>query len=261
MNEIASIDQTTQAFQADAASRPGTESTALALVEARGVSRTFGVGDQQITALHPATLQVRGGDRIALLGASGSGKSTLLHLLGGLDTPSSGALSWPALGDAASLRPGQVAFVFQAQSLMPPLSAQENVALPLILGGQDYHSAMAEGLRWLERLELASLAAQLPEELSGGQAQRVAVARALVTRPRLVLADEPTGQLDSVTAAHLLDVLLSALEPGAALVMATHDRTVASRLDRVWQMADGRLRSTSTRASPVQNSADQRGTA
>lgn len=250
MNEVI------QTVQADSASRPASTTADLDLVEARGVSRTFQVGGQQITALHPVTLQVGAGDRIALLGASGSGKSTLLHLLGGLDTPNSGALSWPALGEAASLRPGQVAFVFQAQSLMPPLSAQENVALPLILAGQDYHSAMHEALRWLERLELAALAAQLPEELSGGQAQRVAVARALVTRPRLVLADEPTGQLDSVTAAHLLDVLLSALAPGAALVMATHDRTVASRLDRVWQMADGRLLSTSTRAGSV-----QRGTA
>lgn len=250
MNEVI------QTFQADAVNHLASTTLDLALVEARGVSRTFQVGGQQITALHPATLQVRAGDRIALLGASGSGKSTLLHLLGGLDTPSSGAISWPALGGADSLRPGQVAFVFQAQSLMPPLSAQENVALPLILAGQEYHAAMAEGLRWLERLELAPLAAQLPEELSGGQAQRVAVARALVTRPRLVLADEPTGQLDSVTAAHLLDVLLSALEPGAALVMATHDRTVASRLDSVWQMADGRLLSTSTRTGSV-----QRGTA
>ncbi len=246
MNEVL------QTFQADAVNHSASTTLDLALVEARAVSRTFKVGGQQISALHPATLQVRAGDRIALLGASGSGKSTLLHLLGGLDTPSSGNLSWPALGEASSLRPGQVAFVFQAQSLMPPLSAQENVALPLILAGQEYHAAMAEALRWLERLELVSLAAQLPEELSGGQAQRVAVARALVTRPRLVLADEPTGQLDSVTAAHLLDVLLSALEPGAALVMATHDRAVASRLDSVWQMADGRLLSTSTRTESVQ---------
>ncbi|WP_019011804.1 ABC transporter ATP-binding protein [Deinococcus aquatilis] len=255
MNEV------TQTFQTDSVRHPASTTPDLALVEARGVSRTFQVGGQQITALHPVTLQVGAGDRTALLGASGSGKSTLLHLLGGLDTPSSGTISWPALGGAASLRPGQVAFVFQAQSLMPPLSAQENVALPLILAGQDYHSAMHEALCWLERLELTSLAPQLPEELSGGQAQRVAVARALITRPRLVLADEPTGQLDSVTAAHLLDVLLSAMEPGAALVMATHDRMVASRLDSVWQMADGQLISTSSRAASAQNSSVHRGTA
>ncbi|WP_309572464.1 ABC transporter ATP-binding protein [Deinococcus sp.] len=210
-----------------------------ALVSGQALTRDFQVGTQTVQALQGVSVQVRPGDRIALLGTSGSGKSTLLHLLGALDTPTSGTLSWPALGAAETLRPGKVSFVFQAQSLLPPLSALENVAMPLILDGQDTPSALREAQDWLERLDLGALAAQLPEELSGGQAQRVAVARALVTRPRLILADEPTGQLDSVTAQHLMDVLLSVMVPGAALVLATHDPAVAARLDDVWHLQGG----------------------
>ncbi|MBB5294004.1 MULTISPECIES: ABC transporter ATP-binding protein [Deinococcus] len=228
--------------QVDAATTP--------LAEARGVGRTFTVGGQEVTALRETTLQVRPGDRIALLGPSGSGKSTLLHLLGGLDTPTTGTVSWPALGEANTLRPGKVAFVFQAQSLMPPLTALENVALPLLLTGATPKAATGEARRALDTLELLPLAEQLPEELSGGQAQRVAVARALVTRPRLILADEPTGQLDSVTAGHLMDVLLSALEPSSALVMATHDEAVARRLDTLWRMEGGGLLSRATKEGP-----------
>ena len=208
-----------------------------AFVTAQGVSRSFG----NVTALKPANVSIFPGDRIALLGRSGSGKSTLLHLLGGLDTPSGGELSWPALGDIASLRPGKVAFVFQAQSLMPPLTALENVALPLLLLGSAPDAASKEAAAALETLELSSIAGQLPEELSGGQAQRVAVARALMTRPQLILADEPTGQLDSATAQHLMDVLLSALEPHSALVIATHDENVARRMNTVWRMENGVL--------------------
>jgi ABC-type lipoprotein export system ATPase subunit len=230
-----------------AASPQPVDAVALPLAEARGVSRTFTVGGQEVTALRETTLQVRPGDRTALIGPSGSGKSTLLHLLGGLDLPTTGTVSWPALGEASTLRPGKVAFVFQAQSLMPPLTALENVALPLLLAGATPQAATAEARRALEALELLPLAEQLPEELSGGQAQRVAVARALVTRPRLILADEPTGQLDSVTAGHLMDVLLAALEPGAALVLATHDEAVARRLDTLWRMEGGVLRSRASR--------------
>lgn len=213
----------------------------IALVDAQHLGRDFRLEGQTFTALQDVSVQVRPGARIALLGASGSGKSTLLHLLGALDTPTSGTVSWPALGRASALRPGPVAFVFQAQSLLPPLSALENVALPLILAGQAQGRALKEAQLWLERLELGALADQLPGELSGGQAQRVAVARALVSRPHLILADEPTGQLDSATAAHLMDVLLDALDPGCALVLATHDPVVARRLDTVWQMDGGRL--------------------
>ncbi|WP_420597303.1 ABC transporter ATP-binding protein [Deinococcus sp.] len=207
------------------------------LVSFENVRRDFGT----VAAIKGASAAIYPGDRIALLGSSGSGKSTLLHLLGGLDQPSGGAVEWPALGDPTQLRPGKVAFVFQAQSLMPPLTALENVALPLLLLGAAPEEAQQQAAAALETLELASIAGQLPEELSGGQAQRVAVARALMTRPQLILADEPTGQLDSATAQHLMDVLLAALGPDTALVLATHDLAVARRMQSVWRMENGVL--------------------
>jgi len=176
------------------------------------------------------------------VGRSGSGKSTLLHLLGGLETPTFGTLTWPALGAHETLRPTQVAFVFQMPSLLPALSVIENIELPLLLGQTDAATARSAATTALAQMDLAALADQLPEELSGGQAQRVAVARALAYRPRLILADEPTGQLDRPTAQHLFDVLLTALEgTDTALVIATHDSTVAERLDQVWQMHRGVL--------------------
>lgn len=212
------------------------------LVEARDVGRIYGTRASRVVALATATCAVRAGDRIALVGPSGSGKSTLLHLLGGLDAPTSGALTWPALGARDRLRPGKVAFVFQSPSLLPALTATENVALPLLLGGGDPREAYRDAGAILARLDLGDLADKLPEELSGGQAQRVALARALVCRPPLVLADEPTGQLDRATAMHVLDVLLAAIDGmGTALVIATHDMAVAARLPVRWRMEHGVL--------------------
>ena len=209
---------------------------------AQRANRVYQRGGATVVALQEATCTIAPGDRIALVGRSGSGKSTLLHLLGGLDTPTSGSVAWPALGARDTLRPTQVAFVFQMPSLLPPLTVIENVELPLLLGGIDPLAARAAAHDALERIDLASLADQLPEELSGGQAQRVAVARALAYRPKLILADEPTGQLDRPTAQHLFDVLLAALAGTAtALVVATHDRTVADRLAQAWQMRHGVL--------------------
>lgn len=214
------------------------EGASTTLVQAEGLGQRYG----QTVALAFASCVVQPGDRIALLGRSGSGKSTLLHLLGGLTPPTSGLICWPALGPAETLRPGKVSFVFQAQSLLAPLTALENVALPLLLLGVDRGQALQRSAVQLERLGLEAIRAQLPEELSGGQAQRVAVARALVTDPRLILADEPTGQLDSGNAQHLMDVLLEACErSGAALVVATHDAAIAGRLTQVWQMSSGVL--------------------
>lgn len=211
------------------------------LVEAIDVSRDFWLGGQRVQALRPASFRVLPGDRIALTGPSGSGKSTLLHLVADLDGPSGGRLSWPALGPSGGLRPAKIGVVFQTSSLLPMLDLAENVALPLLLDGRT-RDARAQALEVLDAVGLGALADKLPEELSGGQAQRVGLARALVARPRLVLADEPTGQLDHATAQHVFDVLLAALEGSdAALLVATHDPAIAARLRTVWRMDHGVL--------------------
>lgn len=213
-----------------------------ALVEAHALERTYWVGGRPVVALASATCTILPGDRIAVIGPSGGGKSTLLHLLGGLDTPTGGTVRWPGLGPGADRRPARVAFVFQMPSLLAPLTVVENVELPLLLERVSASEARAAALRALARLDLLPLVDALPEEISGGQAQRVAVARALACRPRLILADEPTGQLDRATAQHLLDALLASLEgTEAALVVATHDRSVAERMRTVWRLRRGIL--------------------
>jgi putative ABC transport system ATP-binding protein/lipoprotein-releasing system ATP-binding protein len=212
------------------------------LIRCDGAARTFGSGAAATVALQPTDLELFAGDRVALVGPSGSGKSTLLHLMAGLDDPTVGSVSWPAIGDRAALRPGPVAVVFQGPSLLPPLTVIENVALPLILDGTAEGPARAAAVRALERLELTELADKLPEEISGGQAQRVAAARALAGEPRLLLADEPTGQLDRANGAQVVTALCTAAHhTGAALVIATHDPTVAERLAERWEMHSGRL--------------------
>jgi putative ABC transport system ATP-binding protein/lipoprotein-releasing system ATP-binding protein len=212
------------------------------LVRCRGVARTYGAGPTATVALQPTDCEIRHDTRVALVGPSGSGKSTLLHLLAGLDGPTAGEVSWPALGSRAALRPGPVAVIFQGPSLLPPLSVLENVALPLVLGGASQRAATVHARSALARLELLELADKLPEEISGGQAQRVAVARALAGDPRLILADEPTGQLDRDSGAAVVEVLLAAAEHAeAALVVSTHDVTVADRLPERWSLHDGRL--------------------
>jgi putative ABC transport system ATP-binding protein/lipoprotein-releasing system ATP-binding protein len=214
------------------------------LVRCIAAARTYGAGDAATVALQPTDCEVREGDRLALIGESGSGKSTLIHLMAGLDEPTHGVVDWPALGDRAALRPGPVAIVFQGPSLLPPLSVAENVALPLVLGGTSNREARERARVALERLDLLELADKLPEEISGGQAQRVAVARGLAGSPRLILADEPTGQLDRHSAAAVVDVLLEAAEhSGAALVVCTHDLAVADRLPDRWEMRSGQLTS------------------
>ncbi|WP_407307052.1 ABC transporter ATP-binding protein [Desulfosporosinus sp. SB140] len=210
------------------------------LAEAQNVGKIYTRGEVQEIALVSATCSVKPGDRIALVGPSGSGKSTLLHLMGGLDQPTSGTISWPGLGTCETLRPQKICFIFQMQSLLPPLTVVENVELPLLLGHVEVTKARKTALETLNRMRLNNIANKLPEELSGGQAQRVAVARALACRPQLILADEPTGQLDHPTAQHLFDVLLDSLEGfDTALVVATHDQAIAERMKTTWQMHHG----------------------
>jgi len=213
------------------------------LAAATDVSRVFGDDDNRVVALQHATCKIVRGDRIALVGPSGSGKSTLLHLLAGLDEPTTGTISWPALGDESELRPTKVSFVFQAESLLAPLTVVENIEVPCLLGGSSADAARNDAIRLLADLDLNALAEKLPEEISGGQAQRAAVARSLVTRPALILADEPTGQLDHATARHLLDLFERRLEgTDAALVIATHDSSVAKRMKTQWTMEHGILK-------------------
>lgn len=212
------------------------------LARADAVARRHTVGGRTIESVRPLSCSIINADRIALVGPSGSGKSSLLHLLAGLDDPTEGEVSWPGIGARRELRPGPVAVVFQAPSLVPSLTALENVALVALLAGATPDDARSQALQTLHTLGIEVLADRLPEELSAGQAQRVAVARCLLGRPRLILADEPTGQLDSVAAAQVADALIHAADQaGAALLIATHDPAIADRLAQRWTMQDGRL--------------------
>ena len=219
------------------------------LVVCADAARTFGSGRSAVVAVHGTTAQVSPRARIAIAGPSGSGKSTLLHLMAGLERPTRGQVTWPSFSSDPGERAKDIGVVFQSPSLVPALDVAENTGLPLILAGvgeQECRERVAEAL---ELVGVSDLAAKLPEEISGGQAQRVAVARVLAQRPRLVLADEPTGQLDHATGQHLIDVLLAAtVAIGAALVVTTHDRTVLERLDTHWAMHEGRLRTAANQA-------------
>jgi putative ABC transport system ATP-binding protein len=222
------------------------------LVHCDGVTRVYGQRDGGFTALRATTCRVRPTERIALTGPSGSGKSTLLHLLSGLDRPSTGRVSWPGLGGDPSEHPGLIGVVFQGPSLLPPLDVAENVALPLILAGVPQTEARQRALAALEQTDTSELAGQLPEELSGGQAQRVAVARVLAMRPKLILADEPTGQLDAAHREQIVAVLLEvAGQLGAGLVVSTHDPLVARHLDQEWRLRDGCLVNPDRDTGPV----------
>jgi ABC-type lipoprotein export system ATPase subunit len=211
------------------------------LVSCQDVSRTYGSGPNAVVAVHGASCEIWPGDRIAVVGSSGSGKSTLLHLLAGLEPVTTGSVTWPAQ-PAGTV--GTVGVVFQGPSLIPALDVTENVALPLVLAGTEERDATARAVAALDLLGVGDLGAKLPEELSGGQAQRVAVARVLAARPRLILADEPTGQLDRVSATHVVQVLIAAAdELGAALLISTHDPVIASRMTQQWPMRSGRVSS------------------
>ena len=209
-----------------------------AIAVCTSVSRSFG----PVHAVREVSCQLMPSDRVAIIGPSGSGKSTLLHLIAGIDVPTSGVVVWPALGARDQLRPSAVGVIFQAPSLLPALTVLENVTLPLLLGGVPDALAVESAHAALAELDLQDLAAKLPQDLSGGQAQRVAVARVLGGMPRLVIADEPTGQLDHETGSHVLDVLETAVQTlHATLVVSTHDHRVADRMPTRWAMRDGRL--------------------
>lgn len=211
------------------------------LVETHALTKTYDLAEGAVTVLSGVDCHVGARDRIALIGPSGSGKSTLLHILAGLVAPSQGQVLWPALGSQDQLMPRQVQTAFQVQSLFPALNVRDNIALPSLLAGEDAAPDLTpEAL--LERFGLSELAPKLPEELSGGQAQRIAMLRALSVAPRLILADEPTGQLDSKTAQDFLTEVIAVADAiGAALVIATHDPAIAARMDRNWSIDHGTL--------------------
>jgi putative ABC transport system ATP-binding protein len=211
------------------------------VVECTDVSRTFGSGPTAVHALRDVNCRIPSSARIALTGPSGSGKSTLLHIIAGIDSPTQGTVQWPALDNRFG-HPSGVGVVFQGPSLLPSFDVAENVELPMLFAGQDGDTATQSALAALDLVGMRESAAKLPDELSGGQSQRVAIARVVAARPTLILADEPTGQLDHVNADRVITVLLdTAASIGAALLISTHDPAVAARLDVQWAMRDGQL--------------------
>jgi ABC-type lipoprotein export system ATPase subunit len=223
-----------------------TDTGTTSLVRARGLRKEYGKGEGLVRAVDSVDLDVAAGETVAVMGPSGCGKSTLLHLLGGLDRPSGGELrlagqridqmSEKAL---ARLRRDTIGFVFQAFHLMEELTAAENVEVPALLAGRPARAARQRATELLDRVGLASRAGFLPSKLSGGQRQRVAIARALVNEPLVVLADEPTGNLDSAATLDVLRLFETLHESGQTLVIVTHDSRIAATADRLISMRDG----------------------
>jgi lipoprotein-releasing system ATP-binding protein len=219
------------------------------VLRGQDLAKDFVQGDVKIHVLRAASISVRAGERIAIVGASGSGKTTLLQLLGGLDLPTSGTVeiagsAMNRLNDAERgfLRNRAVGFVYQFHHLLPEFTALENVAMPLLVRRMNPRAAGERARALLTRVGLAERLSHRPSQLSGGERQRAAVARALVTRPMLVLADEPTGNLDGTNAAQVFELMLELnRELGTSLVIVTHDERLAARLDRVLVLADGML--------------------
>jgi len=220
----------------------------MSLLEMHRVSKTFGEGPSEVHALNGVDLSVDAGGLVAVMGPSGSGKSTLLTIAGSLEAPTTGevlvdgrSLSSMSHNDKARLRRRSVGYVFQDFNLLPGLTAAENDLLPLELDGMGPKRARQVGMAALDELGLAERAAHYPDELSGGERQRVAIARAVVGQRHLVLADEPSGALDSKNGEAVMQMILSACRRGAAAVVVTHDAQLASWADRVVLLRDGRL--------------------
>ena len=217
------------------------------MMELADVTKTYQQGSRTVHAVRGVSLAVTAGEFVSIMGPSGSGKSTILHLLGALDTPSTGDVLFQGQNlrqmsdrQRSLLRRTRIGFVFQFFNLIPTLRADENVALPLLLGGRRRAAALTQAAGALDRVGMSHRADHFPEQMSGGEMQRVAIARAIVTEPEAIMCDEPTGNLDSKTSLEILDLLRKLPEPGKrALVMVTHDRRAAEYGDRLVHIQDG----------------------
>jgi putative ABC transport system ATP-binding protein len=220
----------------------------MSVLEVRGVSKMYGQGPTEVQALRDISLSVAAGVLVAVMGASGSGKSSLLAIAGGLEDPTGGEVTVGGVGlrtmarnDKARLRRRSIGFVFQDYNLLPGLTALENVSLPLELDGVPAKKARSAGMRTLGDLGLDGRASHFPDQLSGGERQRVAIARAVVGERQLLLADEPSGALDSTNGEAVMRLILAACRRGVAAVVVTHDAQLASWADRVVFLRDGRI--------------------
>ena len=221
----------------------------MPILEATGITKTIDTGTHRVEILRGVDLELPAGQFVAIMGASGSGKSTLLGLLAGLDTPTAGKVIIDGVDitglneDALALVRGRkIGFVFQSYQLIPTLTAEENVLLPYELSGGDVGEGMTRARELLANVGLADRMDHYPVQLSGGEQQRVALARAFMCKPPILMADEPTGNLDSVNGSHVLDLLITLNQrEGTTLVLVTHDRALASRADRIVTLSDGQV--------------------
>jgi len=218
------------------------------LIRTEEITKSYCTGAVEVLALNGVSIQIEKGEYVALMGPSGSGKSTLMHLLGCLDTPTSGRYWFndrdiSTLDDIelARLRNREIGFVFQSFNLLPRLSAQSNVQLPMLYAGVPVRERQARGAELLEMVGLKDRMSHKPNELSGGETQRVAIARAFANRPSVVLADEPTGNLDSKTGVEIMRLFGSLAEQGNTIIVVTHDQSVASHARRIIRLIDGRI--------------------
>jgi putative ABC transport system ATP-binding protein len=221
----------------------------VAILQASGITKTIDSGTHQVEILRGIDLEVPAGQFLAIMGASGSGKSTLLGLLAGLDTPTAGRIVVDGIDitglnedQLALVRGRKIGFVFQSYQLIPTLTAEENVLLPHELTGGDVSAGLARARDLLRSVGLEDRMDHYPVQLSGGEQQRVALARAFMVKPPILMADEPTGNLDSVNGAHVLDLLISLNQrEGTTLILVTHDRTLTARADRIVTLSDGKV--------------------
>src|SRR5882757_4460922 len=218
----------------------------MPLIELRGVTKRYKIGEQEILALNGITLHIEQGEYAAIIGPSGSGKSTLMHLLGCLDTPTSGTMhvdgidvSRASNNRLAELRNQKTGFVFQSFNLLAKMTVLQNVELPMIYAGVSAKERNQRAMEAIDRVELSHRVKNTPLQLSGGQMQRVAIARALVNRPKIIFADEPTGNLDSKTGANILELFRELSEQGSTIVLVTHDNKIAEQTPRRIEIEDG----------------------